>query len=110
MLIPRSVAIDLSLWKTVDASNMRMLPKVKHVYFLSTMPLLCYRCSITALEIVANKVPHRVHHPEGSRKKLKNHQWRYQLLLKEPHIGIPPASAIRRHLVTMVGQLCSNSC
>ena len=35
VLIPRRVDMDFKRWKTVEASNMRMLPNVKQVYFLS---------------------------------------------------------------------------
>ena len=35
VLIPRRVDMDFKRWKTVEASNIRMLPNVKQVYFLS---------------------------------------------------------------------------
>lgn len=37
MLMPLSCAMDFRRCKTVEASNIKMLPRVKQVYFLGSM-------------------------------------------------------------------------
>ena len=66
VLIPRRVAMDFKRWKTVEASNMRMLPKVKQVYFLSIV-LWQSHSSETCLDVRSSeaKTPHGIHNPKG---------------------------------------------